>query len=142
MVNTQRRRRIRAIRFSESVNRQIEEATRKHGHPNPSAFLRSLIENELRRERNDPQADERIAASFDRTAREIRKLGNAVQALFAFTDALARVLLHCIPEPAAASHDQSLARAKERHNRLLKMTALSMQGDASAALSELIDRVD
>lgn len=143
MGSAQKRRRIRGIRISETLNRQIEEAARRNGYPNPSAFLRFLIEKEVSgKAQPDMQAEERIAASFDRISRELRKLANAQQALFAFTDALARVFLHCVPEPAAGSHEQSLARAKERHHRLLKMAALSMQGDARAAMLELVDRVE
>src|SRR5690348_10954786 len=136
-----KRRRVVGMRVSETLDRQIEEAARRHGDTSISGFIRTAVEKELNCPALvDRQAEERIAASFDRISRELRKLGNAQQALFAFTDALARVLLHCVPEPVPSSHDQALARAKERHNRLLKMAALSMQGDARAALLELINR--
>jgi hypothetical protein len=36
-------------------------------------------------------------------------------------------------------HAEALARAKERHDRLLKMTALSMKGNARAILAELVN---
>lgn len=137
-----KRRRVLGIRVSETLDRQIDEAARRQGHKSISAFIRTAVEKELKGEPVvDRQAEERIAASFDRISRELRKLGNAQQALFAFTDALARVFLHCVPEPVASSHEQALARAKDRHARLLKMAALSMQGDARAALLELVDRV-
>lgn len=138
-----KRRRVLGLRVSESLERQIQEATRRHGHKSISEFIRTAVETNLKGEAVvDRQAEDRIAASFDRMSRELRKLGNAQQALFAFTDALARVILHCVPEPVASSHEQALARAKDRHARLLKMTALSMQGDARAALLELVDRVE
>jgi hypothetical protein len=44
----------------------------------------------------------------------------AQQALFAFVDSLAKVLLTCIPEPPQAVREPAIAQAKERHNRLLK----------------------
>jgi Arc/MetJ-type ribon-helix-helix transcriptional regulator len=141
--HVQKQSRLRGVRVSEALDRQIEQAVRHRGFSNASAFIRAAIEKELNGTGPvDMQAEERIAASFDRISRELRKLGNAQQALFAFTDALARVFLHCIPEPAAGSHEQSLARAKERHHRLLKMAALSMQGDARTAMLELVDRVE
>jgi Arc/MetJ-type ribon-helix-helix transcriptional regulator len=141
--HVQKQSRLRGVRVSEALDRQLEQAVRHRGFSNASAFIRAAIEKELNGTGSvDSQAEERIAASFDRISRELRKLANAQQALFAFTDALARVFLHCIPEPAAGSHEQSLARAKERHHRLLKMAALSMQGDARAAMLELVDRVE
>jgi hypothetical protein len=39
---------------------------------------------------------------------------------------------------AGRVHAQALARAKERHDKLLKMTSLGMKGDASATLSKLV----
>ena len=36
--------------------------------------------------------------------------------------------------------DQALTKVKERHQRLLEMAALNMQGDARAALMELVER--
>jgi hypothetical protein len=66
-------------------------------------------------------------------------LDTAHQAEFALLDALARVVLHCLPEPAMEIREQALAKVKERHQRLLKMAALNMQGDARAALMELVE---
>lgn len=138
-----KRRRVLGLRISETLERQIQEAMQRHGHKSISAFIRTAVEVNLKGETVvDRQAEDRIAASFDRISRELRRLGNAQQALFAFTDALARVFLLCVPEPVPSSHEQALARAKDRHSRLLKMAALSMQGDARAALLELVDRVE
>lgn len=52
--------------------------------------------------------------------REVFRLGRAQQALFAYVDSLAKVLLTCIPEPPADVRAQAIARAKERHTRLVK----------------------
>ena len=44
-----------------------------------------------------------------------------------------------MPEPPAEVRDQVLAKVKERHQRLLNMAALNMQGDSRAALMELVE---
>lgn len=122
---------------------RIENEARKRGFASTSAFIRAAIENEITDNgRMDTQAEQRIAASFDRVARELRKLGNAQQALFAFTDALARMLLHSVPEPPSESREHTVALTKQRHHRLLTMAALSMQGDARAAMLELTERIE
>jgi hypothetical protein len=57
-------------------------------------------------------------------------LGRAQQALFAYVDSLAKVLLTCIPEPPL----------EERHNRLVKTAGSSMVGDSQAAMQDLVRR--
>ena len=37
----------RAIRFSETANKEIQEATRKRDFSSPTAFIRHLVEQEL-----------------------------------------------------------------------------------------------
>lgn len=134
---------FRAVRLTEALDKKLETEAKQRGFASTSAFVRTAIENELtRRGRADAQLEERVAASFDRVCREILKLSNAQQALFAFTDALARMLLHSIPEPPADSREQAVALAKQRHHRLLKMAALSMQGDTRAAMLDLTNRIE
>jgi len=80
-----------------------------------------------------------VAEALERQEEKLQRLANALQAHFAFTDSLARVILHCMPEPPAEVHQETLARAKERHEKLLKMTALSMNGDSRTILSRLVN---
>jgi len=47
-----------------------------------------------------------------------------------------------LPEPQVEIRDQAMAKAKERHQKILKMAALNMQGDARADLMELIERAN
>jgi hypothetical protein len=66
-------------------------ATADGGFSNSSAFIRSAIERSLPGgESGVESAEARIAARLDRLAREIHGITLAQQALFAFTDALAK----------------------------------------------------
>jgi len=57
-------------------------------------------------------------------------------------DALARVILHCLPEPQVEIRDRAMTKAKERHQKILEMAALNMQGDARTDLMELIEHAN
>ncbi len=82
----------RAVRLTEALDKRLEMEEKKRGFASTSAFVRAAIENELTgKGRADAQLEERVAASFDRVCREVMKLGNAQQTLFAFIDALARM---------------------------------------------------
>ena len=75
--------------------------------------MREAIERELAgRESGVDAAEQRIAASLDRMAREIRNLRIGQQALFAFVDVLAKTFLTCVPEPPRDVHDQAVALGK------------------------------
>jgi hypothetical protein len=92
------------------------------------------------RESGVDAAEQRIAASLDRIARGIRSLRMGQQALFAFVDVLAKMLLTCVPEPPSDIHDQAVARGKLPYDRFLKSVGLSMVGDSQAAMAELQGR--
>src|ERR1700722_13591028 len=84
----------RAIRFSETTDKQIQEATRKRGFSSPTAFIRHSVEQELSgRSEELVGAEERLVASIERVRQEVFRLGRAQQALFAFLDSLAKGLL-------------------------------------------------
>jgi Arc/MetJ-type ribon-helix-helix transcriptional regulator len=88
------------LRYNAELNNRIEAATKKGGFSSHSAFIRAAIERELAgRESGVDAAEQRIAASLDRMAREIRNLRMGQQALFAFVDVLAKTFLTCVPEP-------------------------------------------
>jgi hypothetical protein len=84
--------------------------------------------------------EERLVATIDQVRRELYRVRRAQQALFAFVDSLAKVLLTCIPEPPPPGREPAIARAKERHNLLLKSAGGSMAGDSQAAIRDLIER--
>jgi Arc/MetJ-type ribon-helix-helix transcriptional regulator len=130
-----------AFRLPESLAQSVAKVIREDGYASLSAFMRNAIQNELRRRDQTEAVEEQqtVAASLDAHGKELVTLRSVLQAQFALTDALARMILHCMPEPPAEVHAQALARAKERHDKLLKMTALSMKGNARALLAELVN---
>jgi hypothetical protein len=105
-----------------------------------SAFLRAAIDHELSgSEETMIGAEERLAASMEQMRREIFRLGRAQQALFAFVDSLAKVLLTCVPEPGGEAMEAAVARARGRHTRLLKTAGQAMVGDSELALQDLVN---
>jgi hypothetical protein len=103
--------------------------------------MREALERELAgRESGVDTAEQRIAASLDRMAREIRNLRIGQQALFAFVDVLAKTFLTCVPEPPRDVHDQAVALGKYRYDRFLKSVGMAMVGDSQAAMAELLGR--
>jgi len=129
------------LRYDEKFHDQIESAAKRGGFASRSAFIGAAIERELAgRESGVDAAEERIAASLDRMAREIRNLRLGQQALFAFVDVLAKTLLTCVPEPPKEVHDQAVARGKARYDRFLKSVVIGMVGDSDAAMRELLGR--
>ena len=90
----------RTIRLTADVDERLQSTVKTRGYANPSAFLRAAIDHELRgREDTMIGAEERLATSMEQMRREIFRLGRAQQALFAFVDSLAKILLTCVPEP-------------------------------------------
>jgi Arc/MetJ-type ribon-helix-helix transcriptional regulator len=131
----------RGLRCGTELDDRIQVAVKQGGFSCSSAFIRAAIERELAgRESGVDAAEQRIAASLDRMAREIRNLRLGQQALFAFVDVLAKTLLTCVPEPPKDAHDQAVARGKARYDRFLKSVGMGMVGDSQAALSELLGR--
>jgi Arc/MetJ-type ribon-helix-helix transcriptional regulator len=133
--------RIRAARLEPELDKRIERATKSGGFSNPSAFIRAAIERELAgRESGVDAAEERIAASLDRLAREIRGVKLGQQALFAFVDSLVKTLLTCVAEPPRDAYEQAVARGKLRYDRFLKSVGAGIAGDSQAAMKELLKR--
>jgi hypothetical protein len=117
---------------------RIETASRDSGFSSTSAFMRAAIERELAgRQNGRDDSAERIVASLDRVARELRGIRLGQQAMFAFLDAMAKTILTCVPEPPPDVRDQAVARAKARYDRFLKSVGMAMKGDSQAALKEL-----
>jgi len=104
--------------------------------------VRAAIEQAMGdREKNDLIGfEERLVATIDQVRRELFRLRRAQQALFAFVDSLAKVLLTCIPEPPHAVREAAIALAKDGHARLLKAAGASMVGDSQGAMRDLVAR--
>ena len=132
---------VRAVRFDQALNKKIDRAIKDGGFPSPSAFFRSATARELAgRENEIHEAEDRIAATLDRMAREIRSVRLGQQALFAFVDALVKTLLTCLAEPPKDVYDQAVARGKLRYDRFLKSVGAGMVGDSQVAMKELVNR--
>ena len=133
----------RAIRFSEKTTTQVDAASQERGFASPTAFIRYAVEQELSGRRDDMTGtEERIVASIDQIRRELARLSRAQQALFAYIDTLGKTILTCVPEPPPDARAQAVARAKERHDRLLKTVGRSMSGDAQLAMQDLVSHVE
>jgi hypothetical protein len=130
----------KSIRLPGPIQKRLAGEARKRGLPTTSALIRTAIENELDgREAALDATEQRIASTLERWGKELRRIGTAQHAQFALVDALARVILLCLPEPPADVHPQALANAKQRHHKLLRAAALSMRGDARTALANLVN---
>jgi Arc/MetJ-type ribon-helix-helix transcriptional regulator len=134
----------RSARLDVRLTNELDDALRREakarGYASPSSFVRTSVEHELAAAEGLTGTEERLAASIEQMRREIFRLGRSQQALFAYLDSLAKVLLTCIPEPPQDAKNQAIARAKERHHRLLKSAGGAMVGDSQAAMSDLVDR--
>jgi len=129
----------RTIRLTAGIDERVQSTAKQKGYANPSAFLRAAIDHELSgREDTMMGAEERLAASMEQMRREIFRLGRAQQALFAFLDSLAKILLTCVPEPGGEAMEAAVARARGRHARLLKSAGQAMVGDSQLVMQELV----
>ena len=133
----------RSIRFEEATDAKLQSAARTRGFDSPTAFIRYAIYQELSGRRDNlVGVEERLAGTIEQMRRELFRLGRGQQALFAFVDSLAKILLTCIPEPPQDVREQAIARARERHNRLVKSAGTAMVGDSQAAMQDLVSRVE
>ena len=130
----------RSIRFSEKTMKQTEAIARERGFASVTAFIRYAVGQEMSvRQVALVGAEERLAGDLEQVRREVFRLGRAQQALFAYIDTLAKTLLTCLPEPPAEAKAQAVARARERHERLMKTVGRGMLGESSAAMQDLVN---
>ena len=131
----------RTIRLSADADERLQSAAKLRGYANLSVFLRAAIDHELsEREEATIGAEQRLATSVEQISREMFRLGRTQQALFAFVDSLAKILLTCIPEPGGDAVEAAVATAQRRHARLLKSAGQAMVGDSQLAMQELVNR--
>ena len=127
------------IRLPDELAKQIRDAASERGFSSPRAFMRDAIRKELRtREDVNHELEARIAATLEQFRSELQKVGTAQQAQFAFTDALAKVVLTCMPEPPKDAADQARSRAMLRYDKFIKNVAASMVGSSRVALMNLV----
>ena len=109
----------RSFRLTESIAERINQAVQEDGYSSFTAFIRTAVQNELKRREQQTEltkVEQAIAAALERQNEGDKRLAATLQAHFAFADALARVILHYMPEPPAEVHAEAMARAKERHD--------------------------
>lgn len=127
------------IRLPDELAEQIRQAANQRGFSSPRAFVRDATRKELQvRGESADQLEARIAASLDRLGSELQKVATAQQAQFALTDALAKVILTCMPEPPKDAADQARSRAMLRYEKFIKNVAASMVGSSRVALMNLV----
>ena len=130
------------VRLPEDLAQQVTEAAEARGFSSPRAFIREALRKELHVRGSQDELETRLAASLDRLSRELQKVGTAQQALFAVTDALAKVFLMCVPEPPSDAAEHARRRAMLRYDKFIKSVASSMTGGSRAALTELANHAE
>jgi hypothetical protein len=134
---------MRGIRLSDLTYKAVERATKERDYASPSAFMRAAIEKELRGgEAVLDESERRISASLEKYSKQVLRVTTGQQALFAYMDALAKVILSTLPEQDEDTRRAAVARGKLRYSRFLKSVGANMAGDAQAALNELVNRAE
>ena len=128
----------RAVRIQPELDQRLQKATKDRGYRSPSAFIRAAIESELKSRSERAGMEEQTAASFDRLAKEFRRVLRGQQAIFALLDAFTKVFLGCVPDPPAEARAQSITVARERHMQLMKAAGRSLANDARSAMQDLL----
>jgi hypothetical protein len=91
--------RITGIRFSEATYKAVVQAARTRDYASPSAFMRAAVEKELRgADATLDESEQRISASLEKYSKQVRRVSTGQQALFAYMDALAKVILSTLPD--------------------------------------------
>jgi hypothetical protein len=132
---------MRGMRLSEATWKAVVQAAKARDYASPSAFMRAAVEKELRgMDATLDESEQRISASLEKYSKQVRKVSTGQQALFAYMDALAKVILTTLPDTGEDTMKAAVARGRLRYSRFLKSVGANMAGDAQAALSELVNR--
>jgi hypothetical protein len=129
------------VRLNQDLYGRLAQAANGRGYP-ISRWVRDALASALadKGESGVAAAEERIAATLDRFARDIRRLHNADQALYAAFDTFVRLFLTCIPDPPPETLTAAKVQGQGRYQNYLQNVARNMKGDARAALGELTER--
>lgn len=124
----------KTIRFSKSLEEEIEKATRTGGFPNQTNFMRTAIESALRGNQQTAleEAEERLSATLRSLRNEVENLRQHQLALYALMDSFVKLFLTCVPEPIGEQKVNAIAAGQQRYDRFLTSAALSMNGNSSA----------
>ena len=132
---------MRGMRLSEATYKAVVQAAKARDYASPSAFMRAAVEKELRgADSTIGESEQRISASLEKYSKQVRRVSTGQQALFAYMDALAKVILSTLPDTDEDTRKADVARGKLRYSRFLKSVGANMAGDAQAALMELVNR--
>ena len=134
--------RMRGMRLSDATYKAVVQAAKVRSYDSPSAFMRAAVEKELRGpDATLDESEQRITASLERYSKQVRRLSTGQQALFAYVDALAKVILSTLPDADEDTRQAAAARGKLRYSRFIKSVEANTVGDAHEALSELVSRI-
>jgi hypothetical protein len=132
---------MRGMRLSETTYKAVVQAAKARDYASPSAFMRAAVEKELRGgDTTLNESEQRISASLEKYSKQVRRVSTGQQALFAYVDALAKVILTTLPDTDEDTRKAAAARGKLRYSRFLKSVGTNMVGEAQAALTELVNR--
>ena len=132
---------MRGMRLSEATYKAVVQAAKARDYASPSAFMRAAVEKELRGgDTTVNESEQRISASLEKYSKQVRRVSTGQQALFAYMDALAKVILTTLPDTDEDTRKAAAARGKLRYSRFLKSVGTNMVGEAQAALAELVNR--
>ena len=126
------------IRTSPEEARAIAKTAKVQGYANSSAFIRSVLRDEICGRQELTEAEQRIAGSFDRLMSEVTRLSRQQQALFALVDTFAKTFLTCVPEPPADARPQAVALARDRYDQFIKSVGRSLHNGSRASLQEVV----
>jgi hypothetical protein len=123
--------RMRGMRLSEATWKAVVQVAKTRDYASPSAFMRAAVEKELRGvDATLDESEQRISASLEKYSKQVRKVSTGQQALFAYMDALAKVILTTLPDTGDDTMKAAVARGKLRYSRFLKSVGTNMVGDA------------
>jgi len=132
---------MRGMRLGEATYKAVVQAAKARDYASPSAFMRAAVEKELRGgDTTLSESEQRISASLEKYSKQVRRVSTGQQALFAYVDALAKVILTTLPDTDEDTRKAAAARGKLRYSRFLKSVGTNMVGEAQAALAELVNR--
>ncbi len=87
------------MRLSEATYKAVVQAAKARDYASPSAFMRAAVEKELRgADSTIGESEPRISASLEKYSMQVRRVSTGQQALFAYVDALAKVILSTLPD--------------------------------------------
>ena len=128
------------VRLDDELYQSLANAAKGRGC-RMSQLVRDVLASGLKGPASTPAAvEERISATLDRFAKDIRRLHTADQALYAAFDTFVRVFLTCIPDPPSDTLTAAKVQGQHRYNNYLQNVARNMNGDARSALAELTNR--